>query len=187
MQLGDKLAIAAIPLGIGGVAVGIGVPLKYQHIPAWGVDILFWGGLALIAAGFLFLLVVHMPWKRRLPAPFGRVPLQKAAHMAFEAGEGGIAERLADRLDEGTVEERTRRHVTAMLYRRVAMWGKSLPSTQSRPIPPDRMWELRWFEGEDALHLIAPRTGGKISDVRVSRKDLNSYLAEQRRLKSYTI
>jgi hypothetical protein len=188
MQLGDKLAIGSLPIGLGSLALGIGFPVLVPHLSPTMAEVLVWGGGAFIAAGLLFLMLAHLPWSRlHHLLPTARIPLREAARLAYEAGEGGLMEGVQDQIGGDTVEERTRRHVLNMLHRKLAMWGRSPPSKKMLRVLPELMWKYRWVPGSDAIQFVPPHTGGLIVDISVSRSDLSSYLAFNRRVKKYVI
>src|SRR5712671_5677918 len=56
----DTTAIAAIIIGLGGSVAAMVYPVKYPNAPKWAVDLSWWGGLFLVLAGVLYLLVEHI-------------------------------------------------------------------------------------------------------------------------------
>jgi hypothetical protein len=60
----DGPAIAAILIGLGATVAAMAMPFQYPNAPGWAIELAWWGGLALIAIGFLYLLV---KWLRQRP------------------------------------------------------------------------------------------------------------------------
>lgn len=162
-------------LGVGG---GLVAALPMQVWIGWSIVTFSVAGL-LWLAGYQFAGIGVGPLSDFL---LGRIRLRAAARIAFEAGEGSTAERIQDELDDDSADERINRHVLSMLNRKVPMWGRSPPSRKFRPIMPALLPNLRWVPGEDSLRPYSPSTGGRLTDVRVSRGALKEYIKSRGRL-----
>src|SRR5712691_6608443 len=70
----DRTAIASIIIGLGATVAAMVFPSKYPNAPKWAVNITWWGGLALILGGTLYLITEHpiSDLGRVLIATFGR-------------------------------------------------------------------------------------------------------------------
>jgi hypothetical protein len=56
----DTTAIAAIIIGLGGTAAAMVYPVKYPQAPKWAINLSWWGGLLLVLAGVIYLIVEHI-------------------------------------------------------------------------------------------------------------------------------
>ena len=78
----DTTAIAAIIIGLGGTVAAMALPLRYPRLPTWAVELSWWGGLLLMAAGFSYLL-----YQWAMP---GYAAKLEPRHLLI-AGIGGVA------------------------------------------------------------------------------------------------
>jgi hypothetical protein len=171
-------------------AIGIGLALLgflgMGALVVWPTQVwLGWGLMGFASVG-LVLLALHQFLGFEIPPltnfALRRVPLLRAARLAFEASEGGLGQKLIDGLDGDSEQERIDHHVGSILNNRIRMWGRSPPSRILRPIPEKGRSTLKWSGAGSGLVAVYAGQAPSYADVAVSRADLSKLVARNKRL-----
>jgi hypothetical protein len=55
----DKTAVASIVFGLGVAIAAMVFPSRYPNAPKWAINLIWWGGWGIAAAGFFYLIAEH--------------------------------------------------------------------------------------------------------------------------------
>jgi hypothetical protein len=146
------------------------MPLKFPAAPAWIIDLAWWGGLALMGLGILYLLIKAV-WIA-YPSPWiasRNVSLRDAATKLYEAVRGTDIGRDFER--RGAAEDEILDRAALHIFEHLPVEAKRPPSTKWELLTPAEKnglmpragaTRLGSLEGNDLIY----------TEPRLQRKDL---------------
>jgi hypothetical protein len=174
----DGTAIAGIVIGLGATIAAMVMPLKFPNAPEWAVDLAWWGGLALVGGGILYLFV---KWLRigRLTLGFAglfdcTISLNEAARKLYEEMRGTDVGRLIEgHASAPNIFDNAAGHILEHVPLEVkwppsTKWETLTKSEASQLMPCNDATGLRKILADEPI----------CTEVRLRRKDLRRLIRE---------